>query len=264
MSMANTAPIKQRFLRSFLIAYLQRFGYALIRQPGTTEYDNNFPLAKYSPWNLDQAFLATYAQIRKHTLVDLYRCWELWTLVQQTRKLSGAIIEVGVWRGGTGALIAKQALLSGIPDTVYLCDTFEGVVKARGAHDKVYRGGEHADTTREIVDNLLQKVGLTNTQILTGIFPEHTALSIPAETRIRLCHIDVDVYKSANDVLEWVWDRLVPGGLVVYDDYGDIGCTGIRQHVNEQLGVSDRLVFHNLNGHAIIVKVPAARPHTTA
>jgi O-methyltransferase len=261
--MANTAPIKQRVLRSFLTAFLQRFGYALIREPGKTEYDNNFPIAKYSPWNLDQTFLAAYAQIRSHTLVDIYRCWELWMLVQQTQKLSGAIIEVGVWRGGTAALMAKRAMLSGIPDTVYLCDTFEGVVKA-SAQDKVYRGGEHADTTREIVDSLLQKVKVANTEILTGIFPDDTAQSIPSETRIRLCHIDVDVYKSANDVFEWVWDRLVPGGIVVYDDYGDIGCTGIRQHVNEQLAVSDRLVFHNLNGHAIIVKLPAAQAHTSA
>jgi hypothetical protein len=31
----------------------------------------------------------------------------------------------------------------------------------------------------------------------------------------RLCHCDVDVYESAKGVLDWVWPRLSPGGVVV-------------------------------------------------
>ena len=41
-----------------------------------------------------------------------------------------------------------------------------------------------------------------------------------ADRRFRLAHIDVDVYQSAADVLDWVWPRLSPGGVVVFDDYG--------------------------------------------
>jgi O-methyltransferase len=33
-------------------------------------------------------------------------------------------------------------------------------------------------------------------------------------------------------------------------------CPGITRLVNEQMGMSDRLVFHNLNGHAIVMKLP--------
>jgi hypothetical protein len=65
--------------------------------------------------------------IQRNTLVDIYRCYELWTLVEQTSKLAGGIMEVGVWRGGTGALIARKALIAGVEDPVYLCDTFQGV-----------------------------------------------------------------------------------------------------------------------------------------
>ncbi len=82
-------------------------------------------------------FLSTYKLIQPNTLVDLYRCWELWTLVDQTAKRDGGIMEVGVWRGGTGALMAKRVLSTGRNDPVYLCDTFEGVVKA-GSHDSTY------------------------------------------------------------------------------------------------------------------------------
>ena len=54
--------------------------------------------------------------------------------------------------------------------------------------------------------------------------------------------------------MEWSWDRLVPGGIVVYDDYGFNFCAGITRLVNEQVADPHKLVLHNLNGHAIVVK----------
>jgi O-methyltransferase len=51
----------------------------------------------------------------------------------------------------------------------------------------------------------------------------------------------------------WAWPRLVPGGILVFDDFGFQVCQGIVQLVNELAGF-DRLVLHNLNGHALIVK----------
>ena len=89
--------------------------------------------------------------------------------------------------------------------------------------------------------------------MLEGIFPEETASGI-ADQRFRLCHIDVDVYKSASDVFEWAWPRLASGGMAVFDDYGFPACPGVTRFVDEQRGQPDRLVLHNLNGHGIIVK----------
>jgi O-methyltransferase len=66
----------------------------------------------------------------------------------------------------------------------------------------------------------------------------------------------VDVYQSARSVLDWIWGRLEVGGVVIYDDYGFEGCEGITKFVNEQSAEKDRLVFHNLNGHALVVKLP--------
>jgi len=80
---------------------------------------------------LIRGFRTTYSQVQGATLVDKYRCFELWRLVEQSAKLeSGAFIEIGVWRGGTAALIATQARDLGLKDKVYACDTFSGVVKA--------------------------------------------------------------------------------------------------------------------------------------
>jgi O-methyltransferase len=51
---------------------------------------------------------------------------------------------------------------------------------------------------------------------------------------------------------------MVPWGIIVYDDYGFSGCEGITRYVNEQIGKRDRLVLHNLNGHAVVVKTLSA------
>ena len=239
---------------------VRQFGFEVLRVPKgagsrTDEYAPVIPYATYSPWNKDSSFQKAYASIKENTLVDMYRCYELWTLVGQSAKLdSGSIIEIGVWRGGTGALMASQARNVGITETVFLCDTFTGVVKA-GPMDSSYKGGEHADTTKGIVEDLVfKRLGLDNVAILEGIFPDETGQQIEG-LKFRLCHIDVDVYESAKGVIDWIWDRMVPGGIVVYDDFGFAGCGGIAEDVEEQGRGHDPLVVHNLNGHAVVLKL---------
>lgn len=216
------------------------------------DHQSVLPVATFSPWLVDDAFKQAETFVAGHTLVDRYRLYELWQIVEQVRDIPGEILEVGVWRGGTGVLIASRAAQLGIDATVYLCDTFCGVVKA-GYEDGTYKGGEHADTSAKTVLELVGSQGLTNVRILSGIFPDATGAEI-SESRLRLCHIDVDVKKSADDILDWVWPRLSVGGVVVYDDFGFKACDGIRRHVDAQRGLPDRLLIHNLNGHALMIK----------
>jgi len=114
-----------------------------------------------------------FAVINRNTLVDKYRCYELWQLVKETASLHGAYIKVDVWKGGTGSLIAKRAMMFNIQDTIYLCDTFTGLVKS-GDKDNSYVGGEHSDTSIEIVNRLLHELGIKNVSIVKGIFPEES------------------------------------------------------------------------------------------
>ena len=237
-----------------------RLGYQIIRggPPLVASADSPYGAiitgATYSPWAADSAFVKTLDEIQSSTLVDVYRCHELWSLVEQSGKLEGALLEVGVWRGGTGALIARRAKLSGIADPVYLCDTFTGIVKASRA-DWFYTGGEHSDASRADVEDLVfRRMGLENVRIVEGAFPESATFEMD-QTRFRFCHIDVDVYESANDILRWVWDRMVIGGIVVYDDYGFPRTSGVTKHVNEQQALPDRLYLYNLNGHGILIKI---------
>lgn len=220
-----------------------------------SEHQAVCPIATYSPWNKDDLFQAAFSSIKDFTLVDIYRCFELWKLVEQVAKLpSGSLIEIGAWRGGTGALIARQAQNYGIQETVFLCDTFTGVVKA-GESDSTYKNGEHADTSRQTVEDLIfNRMALENVEILEGIFPDQTGNRVE-NLEFRFCHIDVDVYQSAKDIVNWIWSKMVPGGIIIFDDYGFYACSGITKYVEEQMMYGDRLIIHNLNGHAIVLKL---------
>ncbi|MFP4510384.1 MAG: TylF/MycF/NovP-related O-methyltransferase [Spirochaetota bacterium] len=215
-------------------------------------YERVEPRATYAPWQTDSDFNRINAITREQTLVDRYRSYELWQLAAEAAKLPGDVLEVGVWQGGTGALIAARLADLSSDKHVYLADTFEGVVKA-GPKDQYYRGGEHANASAEDVERLLRRLKLTNVSILSGVFPEDTGHEVRSET-ICLCHVDVDVYQGAKDVSEWVWPRLPVGGMIVYDDYGFYGCEGVTAYVNEVSGLSDRIRLHNLNGHAVFIK----------
>jgi O-methyltransferase len=237
---------------------LGKFGVRLVKikspiwsNPTSPEilHSKVYPVASYSPWLSDFEFQETYELMKHNTLVDLYRCFELWQLAKQAASIPGPIIEVGVWRGGTGCLLAKAA-----PEKlVYLADTFTGVVKA-GEQDTQYVGGEHSDTSEEIVRLLIERTGATNTKILKGIFPDDTA-SVIEDAKISLLHIDVDVYQSGKGVVEWAIPRLSIGSVIVFDDYGFTNCEGITRLAQELAALPMFSMVHNLNGHAILTKI---------
>jgi O-methyltransferase len=218
-------------------------------------YEWVVPNANYAPWLNDTLFSETFEASKPNTLVDIYRCFELWELTESIYKLNpeAQFIEVGVWRGGTANIIAKKLAILGSKANFYLADTFTGVKKASDK-DAFYFDNEHADTSIDTVKNLLGNK-YEGIQILTGLFPEETGHLVKENVQFGLCHIDVDVYNSAKDIVEWIWDKLIIGGVIVFDDYGFHTCNGVTTLVNEYKAKTDRVIVHNLNGHALMIKV---------
>lgn len=242
------------YILSFLGLRLMRTsGRGSVWSFGDTDdlpHSNVFTHATYSPWLADKDFLNIYHKIRSNTLVDIYRCYELWNLSKQAASLDGDLLEVGVWRGGTGCLIASA--VRDTDKTVFLADTFSGVVKVSDK-DPSYQGGEHADTTEKTVLDLLAVNGIKNARILKGVFPDENADKITGQ--LALLHIDVDVYESAKQVYAWSLQRLSNGSVIIFDDYGFHGCEGVTRLVNEIRQTNKNFYFvHNLNGHALLVK----------
>ncbi|MBL0309148.1 MAG: class I SAM-dependent methyltransferase [Bacteroidetes bacterium] len=252
-------------LKTLLNSTLSKFGLHLTRNSrynGSTRFKINdyqynvvAPCANYSPWLADAEFLKIYQEIKTHTLVDIYRCYELWELTEKIWSLNpnAHFLEIGVWRGGTAAIIGRKLALLNSNINFYLADTFVGVAKTSDK-DTFYNGGEHADTSQEIVERLV-KNKFHGYKILKGIFPDDTSALIDDKIKFGLCHIDVDVYESSKGIVDWIWNKMIVGGVIVFDDYGFHTCDGVTKYVNEQKSKSDRMIIHNLNGHALMIKL---------
>ena len=201
---------------------------------------------------MDVAFLSVREIAKNYSGMDEFRMFQLWHLMGEAAKLDGGdVIEVGCGHGGSGFVIATQARRSGVRDRIYLCDTFDGLVKA-GPRDTL-KNGEMRGPTRADVENLMRQYSVPNVIVLEGIVPDDFALGHMAIT-FRFAHIDVDIYQSAKDAFEWLWPRMVKGGIVVLDDYGEADCPGITELVEELLPMKDALWFLHGGLQAIAVR----------
>lgn len=237
--------------------FMDKLGFNFVMsRKGTVDglaYEFIIPTSTYAPYLIDKPFQKVYDKAKKYTLVDKYRCYELWQLVQETSKLNGDVLEVGTWRGGSSLIIAEASKVNSMASKVFLFDTFTGVANATDK-DSFYKGGEYSDATKEGVEKLLSDYGLYNCEVYKGVFPKDTGKYVK-DKHFRFIHIDVDVYKSAQDSVGFLWNKLVVGGLIVFDDYGFHNCDGVTTLVNEYRKRDDAIIIHNLNGHAIMVKI---------
>ncbi|KKK80144.1 hypothetical protein LCGC14_2826420 [marine sediment metagenome] len=237
----------------------KKYGYDLtIRRINTIEEKKIYaPIrvqATYNPWNENKQFTETYNKIKNNTTLDKARLYTLWELTKQVKNMEGSIIEIGCWKGGSGAIIAKSAEQAKIKETIYLIDTFKGCVKITNK-DKYYKGGEHSDATKEEVEKLAKETQLNKIKVLQGIFPEETEKEIKS-FKFRLAHIDVDTYQSAKDTTNYILPKLVKGGIMIYDDYGFMGTQGVTEYIKELKAKEKEavLLIYNLNGQGIIIK----------
>lgn len=182
----------------------------------------------YSPW-LDQEgeFGAYYRVVEPRTVVTADRCYVLYRLLLQSLSVEGDVWECGVFHGGTAALMAAVLGDRQASKKLYLFDTFEGMPET-GAED-LHAKGNFSDTSVEAV---AQFVGHADFCVIRKGFIPQTFAGLEA-ARIALAHVDVDIYRSVKDCLEFIWPRLARGGFIVCDDYGFPSCPGARAAVDE-------------------------------
>ena len=159
---------------------------------------------------------------------DVPRLTFLSLLFDQIQKegLEGDIAEVGVYRGDTAVILARNARR--LDRIAWLLDTFNGFDQ-RDLSGIDSGGGAHfADTS---LDAVRERVGTANTQYIQGFFPE-TATQLPPLGRYCLVHIDCDLYAPIFSALEYFYPRVVPGGYLVVHDYGSLCWDGAEKAVD--------------------------------
>ena len=77
---------------------------------------------------------------------------------------------------------------------------------------------------------------------------------LPAHTRFRLVHLDVDIRSSNLAALEFFYPRLLPGGQIVLHDYNAPSVPGTKIAVDEFLRDKPETVIELWHTQALIVK----------
>ena len=195
-------------------------------------------------WKRDTAFTELFKTVRPHTLLTPDRLWVLWQFAQYAARLPLAadFAEVGVWRGGASYLLATLCA----PRAMHVFDTFSGLPEAD--EDRLARGA-FANTSEAHVRNLLAPLG--NARIYPGFFPDTS--SPIADRRFALVHLDVDLYSATRDGLAFYYPRIVPGGVIVVDDYRTLHA-GVTRAVDEFLVATSETAMVLAVGQAVVVK----------
>jgi len=190
-------------------------------------------LGKSAGFLEDPTFAAAYRQIRGSSRYDQYDsphtiAWRLHTLVwaaQNGIEREGDFVECGVFKGDYAWVITQVVDFARQQKTFYLYDTFDGFAPAYSSAadfpdnpaffdrvDKIYRDpGIYQEATRKFA-------GCPNVRIVRGVLPDTLAEVAPA--KIAFMHIDLNSPAAEVGVLERLFDRVVPGGIIVFDDYG--------------------------------------------
>ncbi len=207
-----------------------------------------------------------YTMLPKKRLISLYQQ----VVFCEQRYIAGCFVECGVWKGGAVALMALANLkYSPSPRNIHLFDAFQEICEPDATVDgeravrevkKWANGGSSGklESIQGVYDSfggpgsldenrkLLETIVGYDPQFLKyhkGWFQETLPRDADSIGDIAILRLDGDWYASTKICLEYLYDKVVPGGFVIIDDYGTY--EGCRKAVDEFLREKGLSVYLN-------------------
>ena len=232
----------------------------------------------------DTAVMERIRTVRPFTMLSDIRLQsihdQVWHL--QTKEIPGALVECGVWRGGSAGMAALAVLAQGgTIRHLHLFDTFAGIPEPDAAVDGE-RAVREADSwgvkpLGRLVANpqfyanqgrqtglLEDSEGLLGSTIgypmdyvhyYKGFFQDTVAQGTGQIGPIAFLHLDGDWYESTRVCLEHLYDLVVPGGLIAIDDYGAYeGCKRAVDEFVQKRGL--KVYLHSVDDEARSLSKP--------
>lgn len=262
-------------LKNIVKTVLNRLGVDLVRYRSPS--DANLGMDERLGFELEDEATAAIHVVRGHTMLSKRRLVTLYQQVAYCERngIPGAFVECGVWKGGAMGLMALANLQTvHARRTLHLFDAFKEICEPDAAVDgeqalretrPFTEGGAEGQGALRPLVGIYDALGgpgtlAENRQLLErtiGYPPEmvhyHVGWfqeTLPAvhETigPIAILRLDGDWYASTKICLEYLFDKVVPGGIVIIDDYGTY--EGCRRAVDEFLASRDvKGYLHNVD-----------------
>ena len=201
--------------------------------------------AVHAPWKKDKKFKIFLKKINNLTLLDNARAYTLWQCTKNLKDINACILDVGCLMGGSGFIMSK---INEKGET-HLFDTFAGFKKDDGIHKKEIF---YYDDINFVKKNI-KKLKLKKTFVHKLYFPKNIKFQIK---KIKLCHLDVNTYIDTKKAFEWVENKLIKGGIIIFDDFGIWGVDGIKKFIYKiEPKYQQKFYFlKNYMGQCILIK----------
>jgi hypothetical protein len=205
-------------------------------------------------------FAELHRAVRLFTMTSVERQQALYDAVAYIieNDIEGDIVECGVWKGGSAMLVAMMLRARGVTDrTIYLYDTFAGMseptpkdvnMRGKGAQERwlslkreTFNEWDYA-SLEEVRKNMASTEYPAEKLVFVEGKVEDTIPAVMPE-KIALLRLDTDWYESTRQGMEHLFPRLVPGGILILDDYGH--WKGARDAVDEYLAQHNIRIFLN-------------------
>jgi O-methyltransferase len=190
------------------------------------------------PSDFSEQDIEIIRSVKPYTMTSPER---IYALIQSVKYLlnadiPGAIVECGVWRGGSMMAVAYTLLQCGKPERdLYLFDTFEGMTQpsnndvsylkesALDTFSRLKKGEDQADwcyaSLQEVQTNLYN-TGYPRDRLKFIKGKVEDSLPSLSPGVISLFRLDTDWYESTKHELIHLYPVLSPGGVLIIDDYG--------------------------------------------
>ena len=205
-------------------------------------------------WTTDDEYQRVFSGFRGHAEVVKDRPFVLYSMARSVANLDGDTAECGVLEGAGSFLIC--AATEGAGRSHHIFDSFEGLSEPedrdRPSDERAYHWRKHdlsvpLDTVRRNLRNF------TRIDYHQGWIP--TRFEDVADRQFCFVHVDVDLYQPTRDSLAFFYPRMVPGGIILCDDYGSTACPGAKQAFDELVGdLPEQRVIHLPTGQGFIVR----------
>jgi len=184
--------------------------------------------------------------------------WNLQTVLwgaQQARYLPGDFVELGVFRGHTTLFLAEYLEFAAWDKRWWLFDTFDGIPddQVDPGWEKVNRGAYGGTFTFEEVRDRFAPFG--NITVTKGRVPEIFETVCP--DRISFMHIDLNNSTAEVGALDALYERLTPGGVIVFEDFGWQAAHAQFRAESDWFSSRGLAIFPLATGQGLFVKPPA-------
>jgi len=162
------------------------------------------------------------------TAEEKSRAWRLHTLTwaaENALRLEGDFVECGVFEGFMSQVVVDYLDFAKLPRTFFLYDTFAGFsprysspadfVADWNFYDFAQKAYAKPGLAAEVTARFAR---YPNVRIIEGVVPDSLVGTAP--DRIAYLHVDLNSPKAERAALDALYDRVVPGGYIVFDDYG--------------------------------------------